>query len=71
MIYTMMRRAVVNTTALYHLDGGTCFDRWSCTRHDHTTVPPKCDAPVACGPAGCELPAGHPGPHVPAACTAA
>lgn len=60
----------MNTTALYHPDGTACADRWSCALPDHTTIPPRCDAPVACGSAGCELPAGHPGPHV-AACTAA
>jgi hypothetical protein len=55
----------VNTTDLYHSDGAVCADRWSCARSDHTTIPPKCGAPRV-PPAGCELPAGHPGPHVPA-----
>ena len=62
---------MINTTALYHSDGGACADQWSCARPDHTTVPPKCGAHAACQSAACELPSGHPGPHVPAADTAA
>jgi hypothetical protein len=62
---------MINTTALYHPDGGTCADRWSCGQDDHTSVPPKCGAFPTCRPAGCELPAGHPGPHVNAPCGAA
>jgi len=57
-----------NTTALYHSDGTACTDRWSCARHDHTTIPPRCGVPAACPESVCELPAGHPGPHVPATC---
>ena len=57
---------MINTTALYHSDGAACADQWSCARHDHTTIPPKCGAGTACPSAACELPSGHPGPHVPA-----
>ena len=54
------------TMLLYHSDGVACFDHWSCTRDDHTTIPPKCGARCASWPEACEFPAGHPGPHLPA-----
>jgi len=57
----------VNTTDLYHCDGVVCSARWSCTRPDHTTVPPKCGGRDGRRPTDCELSAGHPGPHVPVA----
>jgi hypothetical protein len=50
----------MNTAWLYHLDGSECVDGWSCQPQDHTSVPPRCGA----GAAGCELPKGHPGPHL-------
>jgi hypothetical protein len=54
----------MNTTWLYHRDGSVCIDSWSCQEQDHTSVPPRCSAPAADEPAGCELPKGHPGPHL-------
>ena len=53
----------MNTAWLYHLDGSVCVDRWSCQDQDHTSIPPACGA-MAPAPAGCELPHGHPGPHL-------
>jgi hypothetical protein len=53
----------MNTAWLYHLDGSVCVDRWSCQDQDHTSVPPPCGA-LASAAAGCELPKGHPGPHL-------
>ena len=58
---------MINTMALYHSDGITCADLWSCARDDHTTVPPKCGVLGTYWTAACEFPAGHPGPHLPAA----
>ena len=58
------RRCPVNTTWLYHRDGSVCVDGWSCQEHDHTSVPPRCRAPASGEPVGCELPKGHPGPHL-------
>jgi hypothetical protein len=56
---------MINSTDFYHPDGVVCADRWSCVLPDHTTVPPKCGMQGAGrAAAGCELPAGHPGPHV-------
>jgi len=57
-------RYVMNTAWLYHLDGSVCVDGWSCREQEHTSVPPRCGAPAADRPAGCELPLGHPGPHL-------
>jgi len=54
----------MNTAWLYHRDGSECVDRWSCQEQDHTSVPPRCGAGAAGGPIGCELPKGHPGPHL-------
>ena len=54
----------MNTTWLYHRDGSVCVDSWSCQEQDHTSVPPRCSAPAADEPVGCELPKGHPGPHL-------
>ena len=50
----------MNTAWLYHLDGSVCVDSWSCQVLAHTSVPPRCGAQ----PVGCELPKGHPGPHL-------
>ena len=57
-------RRTMNTAWLYHLDGSDCVDRWSCREQDHTSVPPRCGARAADQPTGCELPKGHPGPHL-------
>ena len=54
----------MNTAWLYHLDGSECVDGWSCQEQDHTSVPPRCGARAAGRPVGCELPKGHPGPHL-------
>ena len=54
----------MNTAWLYHLDGSECVDGWSCQEQDHTSVPPRCGAQAASRPVGCELPKGHPGPHL-------
>jgi len=59
---------MTNMTALYHSDGMTCADQWSCAQEYHTTVPPKCGTRAGWRPACCVLAAGHPGPHLPAAC---
>jgi hypothetical protein len=56
-----------NTTWLYHPDSSACLDRWSCQEQHHTNIPPRCGARAAVHPTGCELPKGHPGPHLPAA----
>ena len=50
----------MNTAWLYHLDGSVCVDSWSCQVQAHTSVPPRCGARAV----GCELPKGHPGPHL-------
>ncbi len=55
---------VMNTAWLYHLDGSVCVDRWSCHEQEHTSVPPRCGARAAGELTGCELPKGHPGPHL-------
>lgn len=60
-------RGMMIMTALYHRDGSACADRWSCPQDDHTTVPPRCGADAGGRLASCELPVGHPGPHVRAA----
>ena len=57
-------RRTLNTAWLYHRDGSECVDRWSCRDQDHTSVPPRCGAGAAGPPVGCELPKGHPGPHL-------
>ncbi len=54
----------MKTAWLYHQDGSVCVDGWSCREQDHTSVPPRCGAPAADEPTGCELPKGHPGPHL-------
>ena len=50
----------MNTAWLYHLDDSVCVDSWSCQVQAHTSVPPRCGARAV----GCELPKGHPGPHL-------
>jgi len=57
-------RRTMNTAWLYHRDDSECVDRWSCQEQDHTSVPPRCGAGAAGRPIGCELPKGHPGPHL-------
>jgi hypothetical protein len=57
-------RRAMNTAWLYHREGSQCVDRWSCQEQDHTSVPPRCGAGAAGRPIGCELPMGHPGPHL-------
>ena len=54
----------MNTVWLYHQDGTVCVDGRSCQEQAHTSVPPRCGAPDAGRPAGCELSQGHPGPHL-------
>ena len=54
----------MNTAWLYHLDGSGCVDGWSCQEQDHTSIPPRCGARSGGRPIGCELPKGHPGPHL-------
>jgi hypothetical protein len=49
----------MNTARLYHLDSSECVDGWSCREPEHTSIPPRCGAS-----AGCDLPKGHPGPHL-------
>ena len=58
------RRRTMNTAWLYHLDGSGCVDGWSCQEQDHSSIPPRCGARAAPPPIGCELPQGHPGPHL-------
>ena len=59
------------TLRLYHVNGKPCIDRWSCADDEHTSIPPICARLSSDGSAGpllaCDLPAGHPGPHVHAA----
>ena len=55
----------MNTAWLYHLDSSVCVDHWSCRELDHTSVPPRCGAQATDRSIGCELPQGHPGPHLP------
>jgi hypothetical protein len=54
----------MNMARLYHLDSSLCVDHWSCPEQEHTSVPPRCGDQAADRSAGCELPKGHPGPHV-------
>jgi len=54
----------MNTAWIYHLDGSVCVDGWACQEPDHTSVPPPCGAQAADQGIGCELPKGHPGPHL-------
>jgi hypothetical protein len=57
-------RRTMNTVWLYHLDGSGCVDGWSCQQQDHTSIPPRCGVVTVGRPFGCELPKGHPGPHL-------
>ena len=57
-------RHIMNTAWLYHPGGSVCVDGWSCREQEHTSVPPRCGVLAADGPADCELPQGHPGPHL-------
>ena len=54
----------MNTAWLYHLDGSGCVDGWSCQEQDHTSIPPRCGGRAGGRLIGCELPKGHPGPHL-------
>jgi hypothetical protein len=58
----------MNAARLYHFDGTRCHDPASCWDRPHTRVPSRCDVqPLddsAGHPAGCDLPHGHPGPHI-------
>jgi hypothetical protein len=54
----------MNTAWLYHPDGSGCIDGWSCQEQDHTSIPPRCGVQAGGQPIGCELPQGHPGPHL-------
>jgi hypothetical protein len=55
---------VMNKTEQYHGDRSRCLDLSLCERDDHTLVTPPCGARTSGTPAACELPAGHPGPHM-------
>ena len=55
----------MNRTELYHGDRSRCLNLWWCQRDDHTPVTPPCAAWTPATSAECELPAGHPGPHLP------
>jgi hypothetical protein len=65
-------RRTMNTAWLYHPDGSECVDSWSCQAQDHTSIPPRCRTGTGTGTgtgadgglSGCELPKGHPGPHL-------
>ena len=57
-------RRTMNTAWLYHLDGSGCVDGWSCQEQNHTSIPPRCGGRAGGRPVGCELPQGHPGPHL-------
>jgi hypothetical protein len=57
-------RRIMNTAWLYHLDGSVCVDHWSCQVLEHTSIPPRCGVRAGDEPIGCELPKGHPGPHL-------
>ncbi len=58
----------MNVAKLYHRDGTACVDDWSCLGEPHTSIPPVCGALPAAeatdGAVACELPGGHPGPHL-------
>jgi hypothetical protein len=61
---------------IYHPDGVACHDPGSCWGRKHTNIPPRCAAEPppteAAEPATelagdlvvCDLPKGHPGPHL-------
>ena len=57
-------RRTMNTAWLYHPDGSECVDSWSCQAQDHTSIPPRCGTGAEGRLIGCELPKGHPGPHL-------
>ena len=52
----------------YHLDGVACHEVASCCVPGHTRIPPRCTTEPAAEIAGravtCDLPKGHPGPHL-------
>jgi hypothetical protein len=55
----------MNSVRLYHPDSSVCIDSWACVEQEHTSIPPRCGVlPAADLSIGCELPQGHPGPHL-------
>ena len=62
---TRIGRPMMNRVTLYHGDRTMCADSRTCLRDDHTTVPPRCGVVTDLHAPGCELPVGHPGPHLP------
>jgi hypothetical protein len=61
---TRIGRAMMNRVMQYHSDHTMCADGRTCLRDDHTTVPPRCGVRTGPHATGCELCAGHPGPHL-------
>jgi hypothetical protein len=59
---------IMQMRRLYHRDGTACLDPWSCGDEDHTCVPPHCAAVMRADTGmslvACDLPSGHPGPHL-------
>jgi hypothetical protein len=53
---------------IYHLDGTVCHEAASCFGWEHTRLPPRCAteplAEIAGRAVTCDLPRGHPGPHL-------
>jgi hypothetical protein len=53
---------------IYHLDGSVCHEAASCSGSEHTRIPPFCATEPVAEIAGravtCDLPRGHPGPHL-------
>jgi hypothetical protein len=64
----MGRMDVMIRHTIYHLDGTSCHEVASCSGPGHTRIPPFCAAEPAAEIAGravtCDLPKGHPGPHL-------
>ena len=64
----MGRMDVMIRHTIYHLDGTSCHEAASCSGPGHTRIPPSCAAGPAAEIAGravtCDLPKGHPGPHL-------
>ena len=64
----MRRAGMMIGHRTYHLDGTTCHEAPSCSGRGHTRIPPYCDAEPTAEIAGravtCDLPEGHPGPHL-------
>lgn len=64
-VTTRIGRGTMNRVTLYHGDRTMCANSRTCLRDDHTIVPPKCGVLTDLHAPGCELPADHPGPHLP------